>query len=213
MSLDLERNMLVKSPLINNQIETIRQIAKSLPPNYKLFVKEHPHQIARGWREIREYKEVMDIPNVKFIHPSVPVDKLLKKCKIVICVGGSTGLEAAFYEKPTIVFSDVFYSYLASVKKVTDIIKLPETIRDSLKMKVKSADLSSFVDFINENTFEFDQWKLSDGILKKFYKNGNLHDCEILEEDMLDFLKENQNDIDVLVKKFLNKFKSIEEVQ
>ena len=110
MSLDLERNMLVKSPLINNQIETIRQIAKSLPPNYKLFVKEHPHQIARGWREIREYKEVMDIPNVKFIHPSVPVDKLLKKCKIVICVGGSTGLEAAFYEKPTIVFSDVFYS-------------------------------------------------------------------------------------------------------
>ena len=213
MSLDLERNMLVKSPLINNQIETIRQIAKSLPPNYKLFVKEHPHQIARGWREIREYKEVMDIPNVKFIHPSVPVDKLLKKCKIVICVGGSTGLEAAFYEKPTIVFSDVFYSELASVKKITDIIKLPETIRDSLKMKVKSVDLSSFVDFIEENTFEFDQWKLSDGILKKFYKNGNLHDCEILEEDMLDFLKENQNDIDVLVKKFLNKFQSIEEVQ
>ena len=67
----------------------------------------------------------MDIPNVKFIHPSVPVDKLLKKCKIVICVVGSTGLEAAFYEKPTIVFSDVFYSELTSVKKITDIIKLP----------------------------------------------------------------------------------------
>ena len=31
-------------------------------------------------------------------------------------------------EKPTIVFSDVFYSKLASVKKITDIIKLPETI-------------------------------------------------------------------------------------
>ena len=103
--------------------------------------------------------------------------------------------------------------YRHPAQKITDIIKLPETIRDSLKIKVKSVDLSSFVDFIEENTFEFDQWKLSDGILKKFYKNGNLHDCEILEEDMLDFLKENQNDIDVLVKKFLNKFQSIEEVQ
>ena len=79
-----------------------------------------------------------------------------------------------------------------------------------LKIKVKSVDLSSFVDFIEENTFEFDQWKLSDGILKKFYKNGNLHDCEVLEVDMLDFLKENQNDIDILVKRFLNKFQSIE---
>ena len=128
MSLNLERNLLINSPLINNQIETIRQIAKSLPPNYKLFVKEHPHQISRGWREIREYKELMDIPNVELLHPFVPGDEILKKCKSVICIGGTTGFEAAFYGKPTIVFSDLYYSELPSVKKVTEITKLPERL-------------------------------------------------------------------------------------
>ena len=91
--------------------------------------------------------------------------------------------------------------------------QLPETIRNSLNTKVESTDLSSFVDFIDSNTFDFDQWKLSDNVLKKFFKNGNLHDCKILEEDMLDFSQKNQSVIDDLVKKFLNKFQSIEVVQ
>ena len=78
----------------------------------------------------------------------------------------------------------------------TEISKLPEIIRNSLNTKVESTDLSSFVDFIDSNTFDFDQWKLSDNVLKKFFKNGNLHDCKILEEDMLDFSQKNQSVID-----------------
>ena len=99
---------------------------------------------------------------------------------------------------------DVFYDPAVATKEI---------IRNSLNTKVESTDLSSFVDFIDSNTFDFDQWKLSDNVLKKFFKNGNLHDCKILEEDMLDFSQKNQSVIDDLVKKFLNKFQSIEVVQ
>ena len=167
----------------------------------------------KGSEYVENYKELMDIPNVELLHPFVPGDEILKKCKSVICIGGTTGFEAAFYGKPTIVFSDLYYSELPSVKKVTEITKLPEIIRNSLNTKVESTDLSSFVDFIDSNTFDFDQWKLSDNVLKKFFKNGNLHDCKILEEDMLDFSQKNQSVIDDLVKKFLNKFQSIEVIQ
>ena len=53
----MERSLLITAPYFVNQIEVIRNIAKSLPINFKLFVKEHPLQYARGWRSSNKYNE------------------------------------------------------------------------------------------------------------------------------------------------------------
>ena len=43
-----------------DQIKTIKETVKSLPPNYELYVKEHPTQgPARGWRDISFYEEII----------------------------------------------------------------------------------------------------------------------------------------------------------
>lgn len=71
MSVDMERNVLIDAPFYTNQIEIIRLIAKSLPINYRLVVKENPAQVLREWRSISDYKKILTIPNVTLIHPSV----------------------------------------------------------------------------------------------------------------------------------------------
>ena len=45
-----------------NQIELIRNIAKSIPVTWKLVVKDHPAGLGR--RNIRYYKKLLEIPNV-----------------------------------------------------------------------------------------------------------------------------------------------------
>ena len=99
LAVDMERNLLINAPFYTNQIEIIRHIAKSLPINYTLVVKENPAQVSRDWRSLSDYKEIMEIPNVLLINPNVSYDELLKKSSLVVLIGGTTGFEAAFYGK------------------------------------------------------------------------------------------------------------------
>ena len=71
LAVDQERTLLIDSPFLTNQIEVIRNIVKSMPVGYKLYVKEAPSMRIRKWRKISEYKEMLKIPNVRMIHPSV----------------------------------------------------------------------------------------------------------------------------------------------
>ena len=77
MSVDMERNVLIDTPFYTNQIEIIRIVAKSLPINFRLVVKENPGQTTRELRKISEYKQIMSIPNTILIHPDFPSEKLI----------------------------------------------------------------------------------------------------------------------------------------
>ena len=61
---------------MHNQIEVIRHIVKSLPVGIRLYVKESPAGKTREWRKVSDYKEILNIPNVTLIHPSVPATDL-----------------------------------------------------------------------------------------------------------------------------------------
>ena len=114
LHLDPERSLLLHAPFYLNQLEIIRNIAKSLPIGYKLFVKEHVTMITRSWRSTDFYKELLKIPNVILIHPSIYPEEILTKCSLVITINGTAGFDAAFYQKPSIVFGDVLYQNLSS---------------------------------------------------------------------------------------------------
>ena len=70
LNVDMERTTLIDAPYFSNYIETVRSVAKSIPINSWLYVKEHPAQIMRSWRSIRDYKVLLEIPNVILIHPN-----------------------------------------------------------------------------------------------------------------------------------------------
>ena len=212
LHIEQERNLLIAAPFFTNQIELIRNIAKSLPIDYKLVVKEHPAQETREWRKISEYKEIMDIPDVTLIHPSISSRDILEKCSLVITIGGTIGLEAAFYEKPSIILNEMDYSMLPSVEFVQDVHELHDKIKNSLKKIISSDDLDKFMQLYEKNSFEFDYIGFISKYQTKFYYNGNLLNAEIEENDMKKFLDDNQNILKHLTDEHIKKIDRFHEI-
>ena len=205
---DPERVLLIGSPFYTNQLETIRHIAKSLPIDYTLFVKEHPTQSIRGWNEIDFYKSIIKIPNVFLLHPSVSNDELLEKCSLTITVNGTAGLEAAFYGKPSIIFSDLGYSVLPSVHILNSILLLPKLIKKALETKVDPIDVDRYVNLIEKNSFEFDYFRFITAYQNYFYYGGHLIDVEITNDKMKNFLEEEKPLFEKLAYQYIQKILS-----
>lgn len=208
-----ERVLLIGAPFYTNQIETIRHIAKSLPIGYKLYVKEHPTQSIRGWRQISDYKEIMNIPNVKLIHPSVPSEEIMKKSSLIITVGGTAGLEAAFYQKPSIIFTDMSYAVLPSVYRLKRLEELPEAIRLSLQKKVNPSDLDKYLNILERNSFEFDYTGFQIEYVNEFFYGGHLADVDIPVQKMESFLEKHRTMIEQLGSEYIKKIKQHKEYE
>jgi len=207
-----ERTLLIAAPFYTNQLEVIRHIAKSLPPGYKLYVKEHFSQLLREWREISYYKEIIEIPNVRLYHPSANIEPLIQKSSLVISIGGTTSFEAAFYQKPSIIMADLGFAILPSVQKLNSLEELPLMIRHGLETKVNSDDLDKYLSILDEHSFDFDLKGYESNEANSFRYGGNYHDTIITNEQMKSFLDENQNLFDMLTNqhiKKLNYFKKI----
>jgi len=205
MNVDEEMNLLQYAPFYTNQIEVIRHISKSLPINYTLYVKEHPGQKVRAWRTESDYREIMDIPNVHLIHPSFSAEKLYENCSLVITIRGTSGLDAAFYKKPSIIFGDMLYSLLPSVYRLKSLEDLPNAIRQSLQKEVIPSDLDKYLTLIENNSFDFDIAAYENKELKHFYAGGILVDVEISSSTMKSFLDENKSIFDTLSSEYVKK--------
>ena len=205
LHVDMERNLLISAPYYTNQIELIRHIAKSLPMGQKLFVKESPASVTREWRKISDYKEIMNIPNVTLIHPFFSAKKLLENCSLVITVAGSSGFEAAFNNKPSIVFSEVGYENLSSVFRVENIENFHNVLKNALEKSVNVNELDQFLKFMENNTIDFDWFDFEKKFNKEFYHDGNLFNIEIPVKKMAVFLNENAGLMDSLALKHVKK--------
>ena len=152
-----EKALHLGAPFYTDQIAVIQNIAKFLPVEYKLFVKEHPGMKMRGWREISFYEKIKEIPNVILVHPSIKTKEIIENSSLVITIRGTSGIESVFYEKPSIVLvADYGYPLIPSIKVLEKIDELPHAIKDSLKKNVKIYDLMNYINFIEENTVELD---------------------------------------------------------
>jgi hypothetical protein len=205
----MERPLLIMAPFFTNQIEIIRHIAKSLPMGLRLYVKETPAAVTRDWRPISIYNEIMSIPNVTLIHPSIPAEKLMKNCSLVFNIAGTSGFEAAFFGKPSIVFSDVGYLELSSVSRVRNIEDLPKIIDKSINSRVNEAELDKFVNFLEQNTIDFNWFDMEDKIRNTFFHGGSTMDANISPITMESFLENNASILDYVGKEHIKKIQNI----
>ena len=205
LHLDPEQSSLLAAPFYNNQLNLITNIAKSLPAEYKLYVKEHPAQVLNGWRDVSYYKNILNLPNVHLLHPSISNHKILQNCSLVITIAGTLGFEATFYGKPTIVFTDTIFSELPSVKKLKNLEELPQVIRNSLKNKVEVSDLNKFVSCLEDNSFEYPSVNLEVEVQHKFFGGGFYFDFEIPLEDGLAFIEKHKPTFSRLAEEYIKK--------
>jgi len=210
LSLDMERSTLIDAPYYTNQIEVVRSIAKSIPIDHTLFVKEHPGQFLRGWRKISEYQEILDIPNVTFVHPDYPSEKLYQHSSLIMTIGGTTGFEAAIHGKPSIIFNDLRYSLLPSVTRLKSIDDLPNIINQCINKKVNPDDVNKFIQLMESVTIDFNWQSFTAKFDDYFYYGGSLFDVEISESDMTIFLKNNKNVLEKLASNHVKKMNELE---
>jgi len=123
-----EAQPMLLTPFYEDQIWLIKQIAKSLPLQYKLYVKDHHWMI--GYRPRKYYREIKKIPNVKLIDVSVKGIDLIQNSRAVITTVGTSGWEGLLLKKPVIVFGKIFYSYLPGVKRCSSVEDLPHLIKE-----------------------------------------------------------------------------------
>ncbi len=202
-----ERSLLLVAPFHTNQIEIITQIAKALPIGFKLYVKEHVGMSIYGWRERSYYQKILSLPNVCLIHPSVNSIDLLKKCSLVITIGGTTGVEAAFHLKPTVVFADVGYSMLSSIYRLRNVEELPQVINKMISMKVETTSLECYLDHVENNSFNCDLTSLYIKFNNYFYEEFNSIKNEIDDSKMESFLDTNRKELGNIALEHIKKIK------
>ena len=207
LSVEPERTLSISAPFYMNQLEVIRNIARSIPVDFKLYVKEHYGMKYRHWRPLSYYKTIMDLPNVTLIHPSLSNEELIKNCSIVFTVTGTAGLEAAYYGKPSIIFGHTSYDSLPSVHKIEHLEDLPQLVRTCLDEKVVPSDVANLVKIIKNASFDFDIVGMDNKIADRFHLGGFLISNKISMDSLDSFLEENKTTFETLAKEHVKKIK------
>ena len=205
---DEEESTLVGAPFFTDQTELIKNIIKSLPVGYKLYVKESPSNAARDWRKISDYKKLLNMPNLVLLHPSVNPDEILKKCSLVISIVGTTALESAYYMKPSIIFGDTPFSNLNSVTKLNNLDELPSLIRTTLTDKIDYSDVSDFHDYVQKNSFPLNLSLIWKSISDHFQFGGAYVDVMITNQQMNDYIDKHAEEFVILANAYIKKIQS-----
>lgn len=179
-----EAKILSTSPFYSNQIGVIENIARSIQIDQILYVKEHPGQKSKLWRSIEDYKKIIELPNVKLVHPTFNSQELISKSVAVISITGSTGFEALFYKKPVILFSDEYYDVLSMVKKVENITQLPNIIKNHLKnFKFNNIELNALMTAINTQSISLPYFSImKDGLILSSIQRNSENPQKCIEQ-------------------------------
>lgn len=135
-----------------NQLSLLENISKSLPCDYKLYVKEHIY--AYPIRKRSYYKELKKYPNIRLLSPFENSFDLIKNSSMVLTITGTTGWEGVLLQKPVITFGNVYYNTFDKIIKIKEIEKLPGFIRKNLDVNVNKEDTYKFITAMLKSTFE-----------------------------------------------------------
>ena len=114
-----EASTLVCAEKYEKQLFFIDSLAKSLPADTVLYVKEHYTNL--GHRDPHFFKELQKYPNVVVIGPWESSRKLMEKAVAVVTLTGTAGWEAMLLRKPVLISGNIFFENAPGVIKVPDI--------------------------------------------------------------------------------------------
>lgn len=124
-----EASTLIAGSYFTNQIEVVKNLARSVPIDWEVVVKEHFWM--RGQRGLEAYRELQRIANVRMVSFDVPTYQLIEDAEVISTVTGTSGLEAALWGKPVVSFGEAPWDYGPTVRRVEALRDLPETIAEA----------------------------------------------------------------------------------
>ncbi|MBI2030609.1 hypothetical protein HYT05_03235 [Candidatus Kaiserbacteria bacterium] len=131
LHIDPEIATLLLGPYYTNQLELIRATARSLPIDMLLYVKEHPGMV--GFRTRRYYQEILRIPNVRLLPPSVSGLTLAGTAALTVTITSTNAWESIILKKPVITFGDVFFNDIPGVVRCHGWEEFPYLVKKQLE--------------------------------------------------------------------------------
>ncbi|MFH1877241.1 MAG: hypothetical protein ABH883_00330 [Candidatus Omnitrophota bacterium] len=113
-----------------DQLHTIEMLAKSVPHDWVVCVKEHPAILAARVRPLDFYDRIKKFPNVTLAPIDADTHKMIAGAEMVAVVTGTSGWEAIQRGKPLICFSDNFWDVLGLSRKCCDAERLSSDIHE-----------------------------------------------------------------------------------
>lgn len=150
-----EASTSVLSPDYIDEISLIRKISLSMPNGVFLYVKEHPN--AFGYNTIDFYQQLKMLSNVKLIGYSENTFDLIIRSIAVVTLTSTVGYEALLYNKPVIVFGDVFYKRFpgcyffdrfASLEELFTTLLLESQLKKDQGSEVNIAIIQQYLAFV-----------------------------------------------------------------
>lgn len=100
-----------------DQSALLLAIWRSLPPGWKLLVKEHTNAI--GDRAPSFYRDLQRWPGLRFIDEKTPMPNLLERTQAVFTVSGTVAYEAALKGIPAFTFAPMFFNQFDRCQRIT----------------------------------------------------------------------------------------------
>lgn len=150
-----EISLFLYAPFATDQLHIIKNVARSVPVGYKVYVKEHPTMV--GFRPRSYYKELKKMPNVKLIPPTTVSFGLIQHAKLVTTITGTAGWEALLLKKPSVTFGYNFYNGIPMTAHCSSMETLADTLHNQLNnWGYDEQQLILFISAILERTAHID---------------------------------------------------------
>src|SRR3989338_1862162 len=143
-----------------DQVTLIELLAKSIPFDWKVYVKEHPGTLVARTRPLSFYKRLKKIPNVAIVPIDADMHTLIINAQMVAVITGTSGWEAILRGKPLITFADNMWDVLRLSRKCCNVETLSKDIYDELRRikdihtNERKKRIVSFLAAMLEHSFE-----------------------------------------------------------
>jgi len=142
-----------------DQLGMVRALSVAAPPEFNIFVREHPSQTlfsTRGFlgRDLSFYEELSALPNVFLLTSKTPYIDIIKQSRMVATLTGTVAVEASLVGVPALVFGRAWYEGLRGCYQVRDLRLLEETISRSLDDVSTPIDLGELDQFLSRHFAE-----------------------------------------------------------
>jgi len=122
----------------SDQIDNAVALARSLPANCDLYVKEHPSGL--GCRSRAEYRRMKAIPGALLIDPATDSFALLREARLVVSVTGTSSYEAGLLGTPAVTLAPMFFQPVLAAPPLEPKSLMPRKLEELISRYAARSD-------------------------------------------------------------------------
>ena len=148
-----------------DQLSLIEKVAKTIPVDKTLYIKEHPAAI--GAYNVKKLKSLINNYRIKLVHPKINSYDLIKNSEYVLTINSKVGIEALMQGKPVYALG---HSYYSSAKGVTVVTEINDLKNISVDGSLHAVDYAFFAK-VYRSSFKGELYNNNEENIKSFSDN------------------------------------------